>query len=568
MNSRGQSEVVGIVLLLGLVITATAGIVLIGSDSITSATTAATGSAAEHAMAQLDSQASLVAHGGSDFQRTQISGAKGAERRVEPDSGRMNVTIRNETTGAIEEQLVNVTLGAVVYENDGTTIAYQGGGVWRTYENGSGMVSPPEFRYRGSTLTLPLVTVVAGDRNLDEEVLISAAGQPRDVYPNASEGLANPLEDGKIVVEVHSDYYDAWGRFFSERTAGEATIDHGNETATIELVSPISQDETISNALHSNAAGDEIELSGSGNAPSFVDSYNSSMGNYSATKRGNGTVLTSGDVKLSGNAKVKGYVRSGGTATLSGSSNVTKGINWTTGFSASGNAEYGNEEQIDGVTEARDISQFVLNRIDSSEDENDNGDTTAIDGDRLNFSGGDTVTLDHDDGDRFYLKEIDMADPKKLVVQTRGDQVEIAVGSDFTLDNADVQVKGTGTVRLYVSDDVSLDDGTNVSVPGKRSRQFWLYGTPDTDIDMEGSSSSPIRFVGVIYVTGDSGNDFDVQHMDLYGGVIAGEMDIGTGGAIHYDAGLRNAKTLPANANIPRVKYLHISISEIRVEDD
>ncbi|MGZ0745674.1 DUF7289 family protein [Haloparvum sp. AD34] len=570
MTRRGQSEVLGFILLLGLVTVGTTGIVVLGSEAVSETRESITSGTAEHAMTQFDSKASLVAHGDSDSQRATLEGAASAERTVEPDRGWMNVTIRNESDeDQIDAQLMNVTLGAVVYEDGDTTIAYQGGGVWRSDGSGSHMVSPPEFHYRGTTLTLPLVTV-DGDGSVNEDVRISQNGPSEDVYP--SDTYSNPLEDGKIVVEVHSEFYAAWGRFFSERTGGEVKIDHENETATITLVTP-AETEPVGAALSSSAAGDELELSGGGSEDkqAYVDSYNSSGGgNYSTTKTGNGTVRAAGDVDMSGNSKILGNVRSGGTISLGGSANITRTAYWTTGFNVNGNkAEYGGEEQISGVEEANDVTPFVNNRLDSLAEDNNNTNTDAIytsSGDSyLNFSGTDSVTLSAADGNRYYLNKID-ADNKEIVIDTKGEEVEIAVSNGISLDSSTIRVEGSGVVRFYLDNDLSLSSGAKVTVPDERSEGMWMYGTTNMDVSMEGDSGNELRFVGVVYATGQS--NFDVKHMDLYGGVIAGDMDVGNGGSIHYDEALETAQTLPTDAAVPRVTYLHISTTEIRVEND
>ncbi|WP_430505040.1 DUF7289 family protein [Haloparvum sp. PAK95] len=573
MRCRGQSEVLGFILLLGLVTAGVTGVVVLGSEAVSDTRQSITSGTAEHAMTQFDSKASLVAHGDSSSQSATLAGSSSATRTVDPDRGWMNVTIRNESdSDQIEAQLMNVTLGAVVYEDGETTIAYQGGGVWRSDTGGSQMVSPPEFHYRGTTLTLPLVTV-DGDGSVNEDVQITQNGPSENVYPNGS--YSNPLENGKIVVEVHSEFYAAWARFFSERTGGEVTIDHENETATITLVTP-AETEPVGAALSSSAAGDELELSGGGSGEdkqAYVDSYNSSGGgNYSTTKTGNGTVRAAGDVDMSGNAKILGNIRSGGSISLGGSANITRTAYWTTGFNVNGNkAEYGGEEQISGVEEANDVTPFVNNRLDSLAEDNDNAKTSAIDtssGDSyLNFSGSDSVTLSADDGTRYHLNKID-ADSKEIVIDTNGEEVEIAVSGGISLDGSTIRVEGDGVVRFYLDDDLSLSSGAEVTVPDERSEGMWMYGTTNTDVSMEGSSSEEnhIRFVGVVYATGQS--DFDVKHMDLYGGVIAGDMDVGNGGSIHYDEALETAQTLPTDAAVPRVTYLHISTTEIRVEND
>lgn len=567
MRCRGQSEVLGFIILLGLVTVGVTGIVVLGSEAVSDMRQSITSGTAEHAMTQFDSKASLVAHGDSDSQSATLAGSPSATRSVEPNRGWMNVTIRNESDpDQIEAQLMNVSLGAVVYEDGKTTIAYQGGGVWRKDGGGSYMVSPPEFHYRGTTLTLPLVTVT-GDGTLDKDVQVSQSGASTNVFPSGTR--SNPLESGKVVVEVHSEFYEAWARFFSERTGGKVVTDDENNTATITLVSP-SKTQPVGSALSSSAAGDELELSGSGNDRAYVDSYNSTIGNYSESQTRNGTVQAAGDVDMSGNSMIVGNVRSGGSISLGGSANITQTAYWTTGFNVNGNnAEYKGEDQISGVSAAADLTPFVNNRLDSIAEDNHNVNTSAIDtssGDSyLDFSGGDSVTLSADDGDKYHLTEIN-ADDKEIVIDTKGEEVEIAVSNGVSLDNTTIRVENGGVARFYLDDDLSLSAGAKVTVPDERSEGMWMYGTEDTDISMEGDSGKQLRFVGVVYATEQSG--FDVKHMDLYGGVIAGDMDVGNGGSVHYDEALETAQTLPTDARVPRLTYLHISTTEIRIEDE
>lgn len=562
-SRRGQSEAIGVILLLGITIASVTFIVAFGSVAVSDSQDAVTVGSAEHAMTQLDSKASLVAHGDSNSQSVSLPDRGDSKREVTSDAGWMNVTIRNVTTGEVEDVLLNVSLGAVIYEKGDTTIAYQGGGVWRSTGNGSSMLSPPELHYRGETLTLPLV-VINGDESLGSKTRITKAGSARPIYPNETSGRSNPLTAGKVVVVVHSDYYEAWGRFFAERTGGQSAVDHANETASITLVTP-AQTNPVQTAISSTAAGDELKLSGSGNFPAFVDSYNSSTGNYSASKSNNGTVSTAGDVEMSGNSLVEGNVESGGAVTLKGGSNVSRRVGWTTGFTVSGSATYGSEERIDGVEGADPVDAFVRDKVETIKDDNDNGGTTAVDNDRLNFSGGDSVTLPQG---TYYLEKIDM-DDKNLTIETNGGQVEIAIGNGVQLDSdSNITVEGGGVVRVYVLDDADFKSGSSVHVPGHRSPGFWLYGTDDMETTIEGSQGSPVTFVGVVYAPSAGGDaDVSVKHADVYGALVGGQMTISTGGAVHYDQALKSANTLPVGAQIPKVTYLHVSVTEVNVTD-
>ncbi|MXR41405.1 hypothetical protein GRX01_08650 [Halobaculum sp. WSA2] len=571
-DSRAQGDVIALVLLLAITVVGASAIVAFGGDAITGIQQSATDGAAEQSMTQFDSKASLVAHGDSDAQSVRLTGSGGATRAVEADAGWMNVTIRNTTDDEVTAVLTNTTLGAVTYREGDTVVAYQGGGVWRRTDGGSTMVSPPEFHYRGTTLTLPLVTV-SGDARLDDDARITRSNDSTAVYPDPNRSnRTNPLDEGKVVIVVHSEFYRAWGQFFAERTQGSVSVDDANETATIVLQTPTDLD-PVRAALTSRAVGDEISLDGTGNSNVWIDSYNSSNGSYAATKSANGTVTTAGSIDIQGNGKILGSVRSGASVNVgTANGNITGTVEHTTGYNANPNAEPQPDSdrvsQIDGVAAGDDLSPFVRSRIEAIEADNDNANTSAITESggeySIDFGGDDTATLSGDDGTEYYLSDIDMSSGEELVIDTAGaSEVEIVVGQDVSLVGTEIRIEGSGIVRFYVADDIALD-GANVSVPDERSRQHWMYGTGNTDVDISDGS----RFVGVLYVTGDDGNnDFTIKQSDVFGGVVAGEMDIQNGGTVHYDQALRIEQVVPVDADIPRITYLHVSITEIEVDD-
>lgn len=560
-SARGQSETIGVVLLLALTVIGAGAVVGFGATALDDAKQRSSTGSAEHAMTQFDSRASLVAHGDTNAQTVQFAGARDAKRTVESDRGWMNVTIVNQSTGDLETNVMNVTLGAVSYEDGETTIAYQGGGVWRSNGDGSVMLSPPEFHYRDSTLTLPLV-LVRGDGTLDNRARITRGGPTRAKYPNATAGRTNPLTSGKVNVTVHSRYYQAWGRFFLQRTGGSVAYDHANETATATLITPASLN-PIQYGVAGSSSGDEIQLSGSGSNEAFVDSYNSSGGNYSSTKSANGTLSMAGSVTVGGNGRIKGDVRSGESVTLKGGANVTGTVHYTTGKDIKPNAKYGGLEKIDGVGSADSVDPLVDQRLSTLKSSNDNGATGAINSnDRLDFNNGSPVTLP--DG-KYYLEKIDMTGSEKLVIDTNGNQTEIAVGNSISLDDsANITVKGGGTVRIYVGDDIDLQKETSVYVPDDNSQQMWFYGTSDATVDIQGAQSTPIEFVGVIYAPS-ADSDATVKHANVYGGVIAGKVTIDTGGAVHFDQNLQSVSPIPGAGAIPQLTYLHISANPVNV---
>jgi len=222
MNS-GQSEVLGVILLLSISITAIGGILLFGQPIISGAEGDAQFDRMENEFSLLDASMSSSVLGASESQSASLN-VEGGRLEANPDESWIEVTY--EDPGGSTSTLGNITMGNLRYSQDGKTLAYEGGAVWRSNEdeNFSYMVSSPEFHYTGSTLTLPTFdieseTVVSGSRN---NIRVSSSNEPRLVFPNSGPGTAtdNPLEKGNVTVTVKSEYYRGWETFFRERTTG------------------------------------------------------------------------------------------------------------------------------------------------------------------------------------------------------------------------------------------------------------------------------------------------------------------------------------------------------------
>ncbi|MEF8828180.1 MAG: hypothetical protein V5A49_04055 [Haloarcula sp.] len=236
-TNRGQSGPLGLVLVLALVIASTTAVVVVGAEAITTTQGRLDVERTENTMTQFDSKAALVALGQSRVQQVELPASSGSAYDVRGNAGWMNITYTNASGNVTT--IRNGSLGAVVYDGDGTEIAYQGGGVWRADADGDAvMISPPEFHYRSRTLTLPLVTV-SGEETLERRATVTR-NDTTQYFPDRArdEALRNPLNGSDINVTVQSDYYRAWGSYFEERTDGTVKYDHPNETVTAELVIP------------------------------------------------------------------------------------------------------------------------------------------------------------------------------------------------------------------------------------------------------------------------------------------------------------------------------------------
>jgi len=210
------------------------GIALVGGGvALADLLSDAEASNVENGMSHLSSKASLVALGDADSQRFSLGTTQEGTVSVRPDEGTMTIThVTNESEDDFEFE---TDLGAIVYEGKNREVAYQGGGIWTKRGANSTMTSPPEYYYRGTTLTLPIIQVTG-----DDAVGGRVSGQitPVDVARDAAEGVPTPLEEGVIEVKIQSRYYEGWYSFFTQRAEGETELYHSNETVISRLTVP------------------------------------------------------------------------------------------------------------------------------------------------------------------------------------------------------------------------------------------------------------------------------------------------------------------------------------------
>ncbi|WP_411714961.1 hypothetical protein [Natronomonas sp.] len=250
LPNRAQSSTIGIVLVLGITLAVASSIVVIGSVAIEDGQRESQAGQAEQAMTQFDSRAAQVALGDSGSQRVQM-GQSGGTYRVNETAGTIRLYHEDWNGSGTNEDIYEANLGAVIYETETATLAYQGGGVWRKDENGSPtMVSPPELHNRRATLTLPIVRVRGSDSASGSKTArVTRQTSSKPIYPDlrgettarsnqydsdADRHYQNPVTEGNMTVEIESEYCEAWRSYFVTRTEGTVDdCDDGNVTAQI-----------------------------------------------------------------------------------------------------------------------------------------------------------------------------------------------------------------------------------------------------------------------------------------------------------------------------------------------
>ena len=253
-DASAQSEPLSVVLLLAITVAGAMAVVAFGSGALADTEQSVEIQRNEHVMTLLDSRGAMVALGEARSERLSLRASGGGTYRVDESSGWLRVEHVNVTDSGADETIYNSSLGAVVYENEDTAVAYEGGGVWRTRDGGTTMVSPPEFHYRDATLTLPIIRVTEGGAGTGaggSSLRIAPADDSRQVFPNVTAGptdgtetgapydgsnatYVNPVENGTVNVTVHSEHYRGWAEYFRTRTEGKVSTNGRNE-AYVEL---------------------------------------------------------------------------------------------------------------------------------------------------------------------------------------------------------------------------------------------------------------------------------------------------------------------------------------------
>lgn len=223
---RGQSEVLAVVLLFGIVAVGATGILLWGASATSDIKQQAENDRTERSFVELRRALGAAARDREATRSIDLAVGEGGAVARE-DAG----WIRAESD-ALEEDL-NLTVGTVEYAgDDGTRIAYQAGGVFRETGNATRVVSAPPIDYESgdSTLTFPVITV-SGDETLGSGT-VTAAHEGTTTY-----GEAAVLRDENVRITVKSDYYRGWEQYFRVQAGNPVVqeVDHGNRTVTVQF---------------------------------------------------------------------------------------------------------------------------------------------------------------------------------------------------------------------------------------------------------------------------------------------------------------------------------------------
>lgn len=569
---RGQSQVLGVVVLFALVMTVSGVVVTLGGGALEDANTGTTVEGATATMLELQSAAtsdgqagprrvSFAGGGGASAQAVHLSDAESV--RVLPEAGHVTVTVYDDSAGTATT-VVDEDLGKIVYEKNGRTVAYQANGVFRKHADGedSRMVSPPPFVYQGSgpdpTLSLGFATVRAsGNHSTGGSFTVARTGTER-AFPNASH--PSPLEgDDAVEITIESEYIDAWGEFFGARTGVDPDYDRGAGEVTITLSNPPDPD-TVVGPLISVDPNGLVDVRNQ----MVVDSYDSRDGSYASQSHGEAPVYVRSDIEIAAGAELDD-VYAGGYANVSGQAgNVYHDGPYVE--SAGASATDAGPVPFDSMPTIENHDDDIDDAVAAINASNDNATASATIDDIENANCGETAATACvlSEGD-YYVENVDLNDDDRLRFEPAGGRIRVALTDGLSAEqDSQIRVVGSGTVVVYSQGDLDFRPGSSVTNPGQDARQFRIWQRSDGNTHL-GSTSV---YVGLLHA-GPSGNvsirPNNAGH--IYGALIGDFTGpIGAGRPIHFDESLRNV-TGPGEtaAGRDQVVYLRVTRTDVNV---
>ncbi|MFB6282199.1 MAG: hypothetical protein ABEH40_09280, partial [Haloferacaceae archaeon] len=213
------------------------------------------------------------------------------------------------------------------------------------------------------------------------------------------------------------------------------------------------------------------------------------------------------------------------------------------------------------------IPDPATDEIDEAESDlsssNDNGDVSAISGNSLD-STCDPCVLPA--GGYYIDTSVTLDGSENLTFRTDGGTVELYIAGDIQIQNqATVEIEGEGEVKIYADGNYDMLNDAKIVNPDDRADQFWVYMRPGTDATL--SNQAQLR--GVIF-----GPENDTAQVDIsvdnkfksFGALVGGVSSTSNNNEIHYDEALEETEVFGAGTTRPKVTYLHISVTEVKVE--
>lgn len=546
---KADVEAVGTLILISITIIGIGLITLVGVPSIFKMQEMANVRNAEQAFTVLDSHTSRVSLGESQVQKTDIN-LGGGVLSVVPNSSEKSYVLIELKNGTSIQNSISLDMGKIVYRLGDRELGYEGGGVWSKYPSGSVMVSPPEVHYNGMTLTLPVVNVsgkyAIGGKG-KASISVQRNSDIKIIYP--TKDWTNPisLDVDRIVITIYSSYYDAWEDFFKSMTFAQVSSNDSEKKVTVTLETP----PVFTNFSYGALASNSVILE---NKAEF-DSYNSSLGSYASTKSENGSIRANNKLDIQGiQTKVYGSAMSGNT--IMGRGEATKYVYGTPPYD-NVQAGLGFKPAVEKMS-IGNTANLVYRKTEEYKVNNNNSDNLCITASTILDGSGLSCTIF---SQNYYLTKFDLRNNYELTFDTTAGPIKIAVSGNIDIKQANVYVKGTYPVTIYLNGGMDINTNSYINYydnPNQNSSVFQVISSSSSPISF---SQGTTKFVGFVYAP--FAPIYVRNGAEVWGAMVGQTFLVEQSQEVHFDEALSNLNMDFIEGVI--IMYLHIAQNDIGV---
>lgn len=523
MGKRAITPVVGMTILLGIAAVLALSILVVSGSLVDDAQSSAETQQVEYSMAEFSQTADRLSRDEtSEAQYTAVTDSSGVTS-VNDSAGHIEVTLVTDT-GA-EETLMADDLGVYKEElQDGTVVAFQGGGVWRYADGETILVDPPSFQYRNRpepTLTFPHVRLKGQPSQGDVTSGRLRVLEQTDTFPGDG---SNPVEGQYVYVDLQSKYCQGWETHIDERTDGHV------EEACSESVNTSAPNEMRVNLTVADPQGRDLlhDTVGIYSGDDILFESTSPIVNATMAAKGNVTWGSGVTEKHAGDiGEEVGPIRAPHDSEIYGHVNDADPSDWET-FCQTPNCDYEGNQTL-----------YI---------------------DDWNGGGGSNVAIDVGEGDL------------NLVVD---DDLNFTATTKWDIDN-----DSTGnSVNVYTTGDIHFKSTTDIGPDGGPDNMYDPVDNPPSDINADAlhfyaasdatiTVGSTVKIEGTISApsTGTSNqSEADIQGTSFYlaGSLYAGDVRVWDGTPRIYqdpETGAGKLSEIEAfSGPEPELYYLHLS---------
>lgn len=511
-RDRGQTELIGLVLLIGMVATASVGIFLVAGQTVDDVETDSEVERVESGFQEL--RADVATAGSSDDVSTSSDLSLEDYRddiRYE-DSGNLTVTVNGTDVYAS-------SLGSLEYTaNDGTRLVYQAGGIWREDDSGAVPVSTPDVHVRDNSIGLP-VPVLGASEDL--------SGDSVSMQPTGTEQLHSSLVDENVTINVTTQYHEWWADHF-ESELGSSRVDvHDTGDPDEKTVSV-----TIDGVDPSSSTEFEIER-----GLSVRNHYDSGSGASGPRVKSD---VAASEITCGSNS-----------STYNGTEDE---VDCDTRFDGDHNATLTDMSGIDSV-------DSIIEKMSKLKYDREFGDETVGASDSINLTKG------HYYAEEIHLNgnlSVDLSDGDvSLVIEDKLEGSNPPSSEGIVVEN----VTDDHTFTIYNRGNLDMDGQWNACADGcdgKNTRAIQYYGMNGTDVSI---GTDQVQFEGVV-VAPESDVTFDGSNFT--GGLIANNVEMKSPQTnFEFDENLKGFSPdgFPETTISNNQYYLNVAVTEVEAAD-